>query len=65
MTERELKPCKCGGYPYHRRDTRNGVTGRHFECKDCGFFHWWPSTEEAIAAWNRRAGMAITPIDAR
>lgn len=55
--------CKCGGYPYTRQRTKDGVTGREVECKECGFFDWWPSTQEAKDGWNKTRGFDFRMVN--
>ena len=72
VTEREkLKPCPfCGGEAWlNDYEAKHGdmtPASRCPQCKSCGCnLGYLPTAGRALAAWNRRAGMAITPIDAR
>lgn len=49
-----LLDCKCGGYPYPRVSTRNGVRGRLILCKDCSTHVWGVNNISAITLWNQR-----------
>lgn len=70
VTEREkLKPCPfCGGEAELWRASADRRRSAWIACMGkCAVLITKEHTtdDDAIAAWNRRAGMAITPIDAR
>jgi Lar family restriction alleviation protein len=59
----ELKPCPfCGGNATRADDTRSREPGVWIGCfsDDCdvapSVTAWAPSVEDAVKAWNRRAG---------
>ena len=68
---REIKACPfCGGEAWlNDYEAKHGdmtPESRCPQCKSCGCnLGYLPTAGRALAAWNRRAGMAITPIDAR